>query len=134
MKEKFRDKTRDNLNQDLNFIGVKAGLAERDHERESVENSWYQRSLGVINVAEGSIPWINILKQDGGKNNPPRWWMVFGIPDDRSSEIHPHTKIKTIRKTGSSGFPHFLRWAKPPALQAGRAYSLGLLPCGPPKN
>ena len=101
MKEKFRDKTRDNLNQDLNFIGVKAGLAERDHEKESVENSWHQRSLGVINVAESSIPWINILKQDGGKNNPRRWWMVFGIPDDRLSEIHQRTEIKTIRKNHS---------------------------------
>lgn len=104
MKENLRDKTRDNLNQDLNFIGVPADLAERGHVRESVENSWYQRSLGVINVEESSIPWINILKQDGGKNNPPRWWMVFGIPDDRSSEIHPHTKIKTIRK---KSFPLF---------------------------
>ena len=104
MKEKFRDKTRDNLNQDLNFIGVKTGLAERDHERESVENSWHQRSLGVINVAESSIPWINVLKRDGDGKNPPRWWMVFGIPDDRSSEIHQRTEIKTIRK---KSFPLF---------------------------
>ena len=104
MKDKFRDKTRDNLNQSLNLIGVTAVLAQRDHERESVENSWYQRSLGVINVAESSISWINVLKQDGGKNNPPRWWIVFGIPDDRSLEIHSSAKIKTIRR---KSFPLF---------------------------
>ena len=104
MKDKFRDKTRDNLNQSLNLIGVTAVLAQRDHERESVENSWYQRSLGVINVAESSISWINVLKQDGGKNNPPRWWIVFGIPDGRSLEIHSSTKIKTIRR---KSFPLF---------------------------
>ena len=104
MKDKFRDKTRDNLNQSLNLVGVTAVLAQRDHERESVENSWYQRSLGVINVAESSISWINVLKQDGGKNNPPRWWIVFGIPDGRSLEIHSSTKIKTIRR---KSFPLF---------------------------
>ena len=98
MKDKFRDKARDDLSYDLNLIDVRAKMAERGHEKENIENSWYQRSLGVIDIAESSISWINILKQDGGKNNPPRWWMVFGIPDDRSLEIHPRTKIKTIRK------------------------------------
>ena len=38
--------------------------------------------------------------------------------------------VETNRKIASSRFQHFLRWAKPAALEAGRASSLGLLPRG----
>ena len=33
-----------------------------DVVEEKVENSWYQRSLGVIDISGGAIKWINILK------------------------------------------------------------------------
>ena len=74
-------KTRDELTAALNSIGVKAEMTERGRVEEKVENSWYQRSLGVIDIPEGPIRWINILKKDGGKHSPPRWWVVLGIPD-----------------------------------------------------
>jgi len=56
VKDTFRDKTRDELSQDLNFISIKAKMAEWGHESESIENSWYQRSLGVIDISESLIP------------------------------------------------------------------------------
>ena len=32
------------------------------------------------------------------------WWVVMGIPDDRSVSVHQETKIKTVRK---KNFPLF---------------------------
>ena len=98
MKESLRDKTRDNLVAILNLIGVRAELSERGAVEEKVENSWYQRSLGRIDIHEGQIRWINILKKDGSQHSPPKWWIVMGIPDDRLSSNQPKIKIKTIRK------------------------------------
>ncbi|MED6296395.1 MAG: hypothetical protein VYB13_03965 [Chloroflexota bacterium] len=45
MKEKIRDKARDELIWSLtNLAGVKAQMSERGRPEEKVENSWYQRS------------------------------------------------------------------------------------------
>jgi hypothetical protein len=73
-------------------------LAERGRAEEKVENSWYQRSLGIINVSEGLITWINILKKDGNRNSPPRWWVILGIPDERPLTNHKAVDITTVRK------------------------------------
>ena len=98
MKNVFRDKTRDNLARNLNSLGIRAELAERGRAEEQVENSWYQRSLGIIDISEGLATWINILKKDGSKNSPPRWWVIIGIPDERPLSNHKAVDIKTIRK------------------------------------
>ncbi|HEY94462.1 MAG TPA: hypothetical protein G4O15_05940 [Dehalococcoidia bacterium] len=98
MKEFFRDKTRDKLAQNLNSLGVIAVMSERNRLEEKIENAWYQRSLGIIDIAEGLVRWINILKKDGSKNSPPRWWVILGIPDERPVPDHKTLDIKTIRK------------------------------------
>ena len=98
MKEWVRDKSRDELADALNSVGVKAEMAERGRAEEKVEDSWYQRSLGVIDNHGGSIRWVNILKRDRGQHNPPKWWVVLGIPDERSISSHQEIKIKTVRK------------------------------------
>jgi len=98
MKELFRDKSRDKLAQNLNSLGIRTILAERGRNEEKVENSWYQRSLGIIDIPEGLVRWINILKKDGSKNSPPKWWIILGIPDERPLTNHKAVDIKTIRK------------------------------------
>jgi hypothetical protein len=98
MKERLRDKSREELAYALNSVGVKAEMAERGRAEEKVEDSWYQRSLGVIDILEASIKWVNILKRDAGQNNPPKWWVVLGILDERSLSSHQEIKIKTVRK------------------------------------
>jgi hypothetical protein len=98
MKEIFRDKTRDNLAQNLNSLGIRADLAERGRTEEKIENSWYQRSLGIIDIPEGLVRWINILKKDGSGRSPPQWWVILGIPDERPLSNHKAVDIKTIRK------------------------------------
>ena len=98
MKDLFRDKTRDKLASDLSSAGVHAQMAERGRTEEKAEDSWYQRSLGIIDISQGPIRWINILKKDGSNNSPPRWWVVLGIPDERPVSTRQQTKIKTVRK------------------------------------
>jgi hypothetical protein len=104
MKDIFRDKTRDKLAQNLNSQGIRADLAERGRTEEKIENSWYQRSLGIIDVPEGPVRWINILKKDASKNSPPMWWVILCIPDERPLSNHKAVDIKTIRK---KSFPFF---------------------------
>ena len=98
MIEMFRDKTRDKLTQNLKSLGIAAGMAERGRSEEKVENSWYQRSLGIIDISEGLVKWINILKKDGSRNSPPRWWVVLGIPDEKPIPKHQAVNIRAIRK------------------------------------
>ena len=98
MKEKFRDKRRDELAWMLKHIGVKADLVDRGGVQEKAENSWYQRSLGIIEILEGPIKWINILKRDRSKDSPPKWWIVMGIPDAKPLPTNQELKIKTVRK------------------------------------
>ena len=104
MKELLRDKSRDDLAYALNSLGVKAEMVERGRAEEKIENSWYQRSLGVIDILEGSIWWINILKKDRQKHSPPRWWVVLSIPVDGPVSTRQQAKIKTVRK---KSFPLF---------------------------
>lgn len=106
MKEIFRDKSRDELARSLNSLGIRADLAERGRTEEKIENSWYQRSLGIIDIQEGLVRWINILKKDASKNSPPLWWVVLCIPDKRPVPNHHVVDIKTIRK---KSFPLFGR-------------------------
>ena len=71
MVESLRDKTRDELAYNLNSLGVKAEMAERARPEDKIDNSWWQRSLGVIDIPEGPVRWINILKKDRSKDSPP---------------------------------------------------------------
>ena len=50
MREKLRDKTRDNLAEQLNAIGINATLSERDRPEEKVGNRLFRRSLGIIDI------------------------------------------------------------------------------------
>ncbi len=104
MKEAFRDKTRDELTMSLNALGIWAEMSERGRDEEKVQDTWYQRSLGVIDLKEGPIKWINVLKQDGSRHNPPRWWIVFGIPDGSHVSSGEQVKISTVRR---KSFPLF---------------------------
>lgn len=104
MKERFRDKTRDELTLALNELGIAATMAERGRSEEEILDRWMNRSQGVIALPAGPIRWINCLKQDGSQYSPPQWWTVFGIPDVRAFSGHRAVKFKTARK---KSFPLF---------------------------
>ena len=44
MKERLRDKTRDELTLALNALSIKATLAERERPEEKIQNAWSNRS------------------------------------------------------------------------------------------
>jgi len=104
IREKWRDKTRDEIASAINSLGIKAEMAERKRTEEKILNSWLTRSLGIIDIPEGPIKWINIVKKDGSDKSPPRWWIIFGIPDGRLTSNRQKIKIRTIRK---KSFPLF---------------------------
>ena len=107
MREKLRDKTRDQLAENLNGIGVTATLSERDRPEEKVGNRLFRRSLGIIDIADdGLIKWINIIKKDQQKDSPPRWWVYLGIPADKQLPKSRSVNIRTKRK---KSFPLFGR-------------------------
>jgi hypothetical protein len=104
MREKLRDKSRDELAERLNNIGVKAILSERERPEEKVGNSMFLRSLGVIDITGGPITWASVIKKDQSKDSPARWWIYFGVPDERVIPKDQSIKIKTVRK---KAFPIF---------------------------
>jgi hypothetical protein len=104
MKEKWRDKTRDEIASAINSLGIKTEMAERKRTEEKILDSWWTRSLGIIDIPEGPIKWINVIKKDGSDKSPPRWWIIFGIPDGRLTSNGQKIKIRTIRK---KSFPLF---------------------------
>ena len=108
MKEKLRDKTRDKLVHSLNALGVGATMAERGRPEERIRKSWGKRSLGVIDIPQGPIRCINIVRQDGSQYSPPQWWLVAlyagraavlqaprGQDQDRQKEV-----VSSIREGG----------------------------------
>ena len=101
--EKFRDKSRDDLAQNLNSLGVKAQMLERKVIQEKIGDVWWMRRLGVIEIDEGPIKWINVIKKNRDKNSPPKWRYIYIIPDERVSES-TKIKVKTVRK---KSFPLF---------------------------
>ena len=99
LKEFFRDKSRDNLYKNLKGIGVDCSLAERGINEEKLFNPWHRRSLGIIKInSDDPIKYINIIKQDGGKNRPPRWWYFFAIPENKVISKDNSIEVKSIRK------------------------------------
>ncbi len=104
--ERFRDKTRDTLAEALAELGVAAEMAERDRPEESLGKRLFTRSLGLIDIADGPIAWVNVIKQDGSDKSPPQWWFVFGIPDNREMPKEGAIKLTTLRK---KSFPLFGR-------------------------
>ena len=113
IKELFRDKSRDNFYKNLLDIGIDCTLAKRGINEEKLFNPWHRRSLGIININDNfPIKYINIIKQDRGKNNPPRWWYFFAIPsyDEINKEDNIEVKSKRIKSTPVIGKVESIKW------------------------
>ncbi len=113
IKELFRDKSRDNFYKNLLDIGIDCTLAKRGINEEKLFNPWHRRSLGIININDNNpIKYINIIKQDRGKNNPPRWWYFFAIPshDEINKEDRIEVKSKRIKSTPVIGKVESITW------------------------
>lgn len=111
VKETFRDKTRDNLCANLQSLGVDARMAERGQAEEDIGRKDPNKSLGLIDIAEGPTRWINVVAVQ-----QPNWvtnlWFIYGVPDPRIEPNLTKVRIKSIRM---KDFPLFgqvvdLRW------------------------
>jgi hypothetical protein len=106
MRELVRDKTRDQLTTTLVSLGVTAKMADRGRFEERIGKPMFQRSLGIIDVSDGLIHWINIVKRDRSKDRRPAWRVVMGVPADRLASQRADVVLRTIRK---KSFPIFGR-------------------------
>lgn len=70
LKERLRDKTRDKLCADLRAIGFDTLIAERGLPEESVGQDLKGKSLGLIEIRDSPIRWINVLKLKGSGGGP----------------------------------------------------------------
>ncbi|MAW66869.1 MAG: hypothetical protein CL708_03370, partial [Chloroflexi bacterium] len=99
MFKNFRDKTRDNLCQNLIDLGIDCDMSERGIRADKLQNPWHRKSLGVIKInSKSSIEFINIIKQDRSKDRPPRWWYYFAVPDQSVKSKPNQIEVRSIRK------------------------------------
>ena len=99
MLEKIRDKTRDDLYQNLINLGIDCELSKRGIRADKLQNPWHRKSLGVIKINSNyPINFINIIKKDRSKDSPPRWWYYFAIPTDLVKSKSDSIEIRSIRK------------------------------------
>ena len=98
MLERFRDKSRDKLAEDLKSLGKKADLAERGRIEEKIAKPFLMGSLGIIDVQEGPIGWINIVRKRRDKNGPEIKYVLLAIPDGKAIKNKKAVDIKTVRK------------------------------------
>jgi hypothetical protein len=94
-KDIFREKTRDKVYTALKSIGVDAKLAENGRPEESIKCGLGIHSLGIIDIGEGPIRWVNIRIDVNGTN-----WIDFGVQDPRLSQSERKVLIQAhFRKT-----------------------------------
>ena len=93
----------------LNALGIRAEMSERGRPEESVRRDLFRRSLGIVDLAEGPIRWVNVVKQDGTRHSAPRWWFVYCVPDDSPQDLR-YLDIKRsidIKASRQRSFPLF---------------------------
>ena len=71
LKEKIRDTARDDVCASLCAIGVDARIIERGRPVEKVGKSWRGRSLGLIEVQDSPIRWVNLVDKPPLSLTPP---------------------------------------------------------------
>jgi len=105
--EQFRDHTRDDLCAALLDLGIQARMGERERAEEKF-TFWRGRSLGIIDITDGSVRWVNIKMQSLGSNEGggSDLYIEFGIPDSRVESTFPKVHIETVRV---KSFPLFGR-------------------------
>ena len=116
--EFFRDKKRDEFCAHLRSLGIDAQLAPRSLREEKLERG----SLGVIDISEGPIRWVNILKGAPNLEGNAAYYADFGVPDPKLEAGFPKVGIRSAKVKTTSFFGKVvdIDWS-------GRDYSLGII-------
>ena len=93
---------------DFNDIGIQTKTDKRDEAFEKIlRRGWWtfllRRLHGMLTIPEGLVNTVTIHHHPRSKNNPPRWWYLFCIPDARISSKN-NMKLKTKRKKSTPLF------------------------------
>lgn len=98
LKESLRDKTRDSLCADLRALRINAQMAERGRAVELIGQSWRGRSLGLIEIQDSPIRWVNIVAKEPAVRATP-----VGVPGERTTYTNLYlVPDSTISKAGSA--------------------------------
>ena len=93
----FRDHARDDFCQALRVLGINAQMAERGRTEEKIGSD---RSLGVIDLQEGPIRWVNMtwVSYGGGMAGGSTYYYAnFGVPDPRMPPDFPPFIIRSVK-------------------------------------
>jgi hypothetical protein len=95
VKELFRDKTRDRICAGLRMLGIDAQMSLRGRIEERVCGG---NSLGIIDIHNSPIDWVNIRKETrgSGENRNVYHFIEYGIPDNRLGSNSDLIGIKTV--------------------------------------
>jgi len=86
VQEIFRDYdyTSDNIYAGLRSLGIDAQIAERGRAEENIECGENSKSLGMIDIPEGPIRWVNVIKRTVHQEDT--YYIKYGVGDAR---LHP---------------------------------------------
>jgi hypothetical protein len=94
--EIFRDKGRDDLCAWLQDMGIDAQVAERGRVEENIECGFLSEPLGLIDIPEGPIRWVNVIKRKSGDD--VKYYFKYGVPDSRLQSNLPKVEIRSKPK------------------------------------
>lgn len=101
VEEFFRheDKARHDIFAGLQSLGIDAQMAWRDRSEENIECGVYSKSLGLIDIPQGPIRWVNVIKKTthGPGGDSITYYIKYGVPDPKLEPDSPKYRIKTVR-------------------------------------
>jgi tetratricopeptide (TPR) repeat protein len=108
VKELFQDKDemRNNVCAHLQKLGIDAEMAERGRAEEVINSRSDRELLGMIDIPEGPIRWVNVRKWHKwptgsmGSRNVSDYFLNYGVPDARLGlEANaPKARMKAVRR------------------------------------
>ena len=98
LREAFRDKTRDKICAGLQAIEIEAQMAERGRPEEVIGRFLRRESLGLIDIPEGPISWISVLKYSDVESTARTYYVCYGVPDPRLGANFEGVIISSHRK------------------------------------
>lgn len=104
IREAFRVKMRDEFCAGLQQqLGINASLAPRGRREEQVKRANRARSLGLVDIPDGPIRWVNV-QEVGGAMEDTHYCATYGVPDQKIGPTFPNVSIKSVRGKGRSSF------------------------------
>jgi len=87
LRDIFRDHARDDICRGPRSFGIDAQMAPRGRAEEDIGEG----SLGVIDIPEGPIRWVNVRKivTGGGRSSTTDYYTDYGVPDSRLGPNSP---------------------------------------------